>query len=140
MQRETPSSSDFVKNALKSYDFTGGVRASVEKLMMQAVVPWIDNCFEKYDEYTFHTSMAQGFSFVRDWKENHSGGPGRDKKYLRFMYVARRMYDMFGITLNEEYILGQVTQLLDSRGWVLYEEEVSRMREDLLEIKAEIEN
>ena len=101
------------------------VSGFVNKLIVNYIQGWLDDCFIKYSETYFHLQMKQGFNFMSDMKINHS------KKYSGFMKGARAMRNRYDI--EPDKILAAISRKVSAQGWTLYPDEVIKIR---LEIDA----
>lgn len=110
--------------------FDIAVSSVVTPILVQLIEPWVEKCFEKYDEPYFHMKMTTGFDFIDDWKRNHN------QRYKMIVGSLRRIRNK--IELDEETILPIVLKALDKHGWTVEEWEKNRFRSNLSTLIAEI--
>lgn len=121
---------DDLSGAVKSRGFDSVVSGVVADLLAQLIEPWVESCFEKYDEQYFHKKMTEGFDFIQDWKTNH---PGKYKTIVGALRRVRRR-----MSLDENKILAVVVSAMKKKGWTTTDYEIQRFRENIHTLIEEI--
>jgi len=103
--------------------FDSSISHVVTPLLLEIMVPWIEYCFNKYEEKYFHVKMTAGFDFIQDWKDNH---PQRYKMILGAVRPVRNR-----IVLDEDKLLQVVLTELNKKGWTVTEWEKERFRQNI---------
>lgn len=128
--RRRTSPEDFeqvVGGVVGGSSFDDKMRTMFTKLLMGVVSQSLAYCFGKYTEKDYHSRMEQGFSFIKDWQDNHAD------KLTVFVSRARRVRRF--LNLDEDDLLRRVEKIMTGQGWVVTPAERAQILIDLREIK-----
>ena len=102
----------------------------VNKILTNYVVPWLCECLAKYSEAEFHQKMSQNFDFIQDWELNHP------KRYNMFIHGGRKFKNRVNFDTDE--ILSRVVTILENNGWVVYPQEINKLRYTIHQVRMQI--